>query len=419
MKKQESSEKNQTKVAIIGGGAAGFFAAISAKQHWPLASVCILEKSNKFLAKVKISGGGRCNVTHHCPDIQELAKAYPRGEKQLRKAFHQFSATDTIEWFESRGVPLKTYPDGCIFPLANDSQVIIDSFLKACKQLGVELMLQQTISKIEPLTNGVKLVQNEQEQFYDRVIVCTGGQPKLSNLNWLQELGLDIIEPQPSLFTFNMPKNPICELMGTVVANASAKIEGTKLTGRGSLLITHWGMSGPAILLLSAWGARILAEKNYQFHVLVNWLDDAKEDNLRAQLEQTSQAQAGKKMSNWNPTQLTNRLWLHLLERSEINPDLRWSELGKKGLNRLVNTLLNDRYQVQGKTTFKEEFVTAGGLSLSEIDFQTMRTKKIPQLSFAGEILDIDGITGGYNFQAAWTTGFIAGKYAFDPDKVL
>jgi hypothetical protein len=419
MKKQESSEKNQTKVAIIGGGAAGFFAAISAKQHWPLTSVCILEKSNKFLAKVKISGGGRCNVTHHCPDIQELAKAYPRGEKQLRKAFHQFSATDTIEWFESRGVPLKTYPDGCIFPLANDSQVIIDSFLKACKQLGVELMLQQTISKIEPLTNGVKLVQNEQEQFYDRVIVCTGGQPKLSNLNWLQELGLDIIEPQPSLFTFNMPKNPICELMGTVVANASAKIEGTKLTGRGPLLITHWGMSGPAILLLSAWGARILAEKNYHFHVLVNWLDDAKEDNLRAQLEQTSQAQAGKKMSNWNPTPLTNRLWLHLLERSEINPDLRWSELGKKGLNRLVNTLLNDRYEVQGKTTFKEEFVTAGGLSLSEIDFQTMRTKKLPQLSFAGEILDIDGITGGYNFQAAWTTGFIAGKYAFDPEKAL
>jgi predicted Rossmann fold flavoprotein len=216
-----------------------------------------------------------------------------------------------------------------------------------------------------------------------------------------------------------MPKNPICELMGTVVTNASAKIEGTKLTGRGPLLITHWGMSGPAILLLSAWGARILAEKNYQFHVLVNWLDDAKEDNLRAQLEQTSQAQAGKKMSNWNPTPLTNRLWLHLLERSEINPDLRWSELGKKGLNRLVNTLLNDRYEVQGKTTFKEEFVTAGGLSLSEIDFQTMRTKKLPQLSFAGEILDIDGITGGYNFQAAWTTGFIAGKYAFDPEKVL
>ena len=419
MKKQKSSEKIQTKIAIIGGGAAGFFAAISAKQHWPQASVCILEKSNKFLAKVKISGGGRCNVTHHCTDIQELAKAYPRGEKQLRKAFHQFSATDTIEWFESRGVPLKTYPDGCIFPLANDSQVIIDSFLKACKQLGVELILQQMISKIEPLANGVRLVQNEQEQFYDRVIVCTGGQPKLSNLNWLQELGLDIIEPQPSLFTFNMPKNPICELMGTVVTNASAKIEGTKLTGRGPLLITHWGMSGPAILLLSAWGARILAEKNYQFHVLVNWLDDAKEDNLRAQLEQTSQAQAGKKMSNWNPTPLTNRLWLHLLERGEINPDLRWSELGKKGLNRLVNTLLNDRYEVQGKTTFKEEFVTAGGLSLSEIDFQTMRTKKLPQLSFAGEILDIDGITGGYNFQAAWTTGFIAGKYAFDPEKVV
>lgn len=402
----------QQKVAIIGGGAAGFFAAISAKSHWPNAEVCILEKSNKLLAKVKISGGGRCNVTHACPDIVELSKAYPRGEKQLRKAFHQFSATDTIHWFESRNVPLKTYPDGCIFPQANDSQVIIDLFLKECRTLGIGILLQQNITKISPHSSGVSIINNQKQQEYDRVIICTGGSPKISGLTWLSDLGLDIVEPLPSLFTFNMPQNPICELMGIVVSQASAKIEGTKLVGQGPLLITHWGMSGPAILLLSAWGARILAQNNYHFFVLINWLDTCKDEELRALLNSTAAAHAAKKISNWNPTTLSNRLWLHLLERSDIHPDLRWSELGKKALNRLVNTLLNDRYEVKGKTTFKEEFVTAGGVALSEINFQTMQAKKIPNLSFAGELLDIDGITGGYNFQAAWTTGFIAGKHA-------
>ena len=412
MSAKKNMRAEQQKVAIIGGGAAGFFAAISAKSHWPKAEVCILEKSNKLLAKVKISGGGRCNVTHACPDIVELSKAYPRGEKQLRKAFHQFSATDTIHWFESRNVPLKTYPDGCIFPQANDSQVIIDLFLKECRTLGIGILLQQNITKISPHSSGVTIINNQQQQEYDRVIICTGGSPKISGLTWLSDLGLDIVEPLPSLFTFNMPQNPICELMGIVVSQASAKIEGTKLVGQGPLLITHWGMSGPAILLLSAWGARILAQNNYHFFVLINWLDTCKDEELRALLNSTAAAHAAKKISNWNPTTLSNRLWLHLLERSDIHPDLRWSELGKKALNRLVNTLLNDRYEVKGKTTFKEEFVTAGGVALSEINFQTMQAKKIPNLSFAGELLDIDGITGGYNFQAAWTTGFIAGKHA-------
>ena len=412
MSAKKNMRAEQQKVAIIGGGAAGFFAAISAKSHWPNAEVCILEKSNKLLAKVKISGGGRCNVTHDCPDIVELSKAYPRGEKQLRKAFHQFSATDTIHWFESRNVPLKTYPDGCIFPQANDSQVIIDVFLKECRTLGIGILLQQNITKISPHSSGVTIINNQQQQEYDWVIICTGGSPKISGLTWLSDLGLDIVEPLPSLFTFNMPQNPICELMGIVVSQASAKIEGTKLVGQGPLLITHWGMSGPAILLLSAWGARILAQNNYHFFVLINWLDTCKDEELRALLNSTAAAHAAKKISNWNPTTLSNRLWLHLLERSDIHPDLRWSELGKKALNRLVNTLLNDRYEVKGKTTFKEEFVTAGGVALSEINFQTMQAKKIPNLSFAGELLDIDGITGGYNFQAAWTTGFIAGKHA-------
>jgi len=402
------------KIAIIGGGAAGFFAAIAAKQHWPDASVSLLEKSNKFLSKVKISGGGRCNVTHDSPDINELSKAYPRGSTQLRKAFHQFSATDTVEWFESRDIPLKIYPDGCIFPLANDSQVIIDCFLNTCRQLGVKLQLQQHISNIVVNSENVSIQNNEEIQTYDQVIICAGGHPKRSSLNWLESIGLEMIEPLPSLFTFNMPKNPICELMGTVVPNATVKIEGTKLSGQGPLLITHWGMSGPAVLLLSAWGARLLAEKNYHFHVLVNWLDQKKEETLRQELQHTIAAHSAKKLSNWNPTPLTNRLWNHLLERSEISPDLRWAEIGKKALNKLVNTLLNDRFEVQGKTTFKEEFVTAGGVALSEIDFQTMKSKKFPRLSFAGEVLDIDGITGGFNFQAAWTTGFIAGKYALD-----
>jgi predicted Rossmann fold flavoprotein len=419
MSAKKNMRAEQQKVAIIGGGAAGFFAAISAKSHWPNAEVCILEKSNKLLAKVKISGGGRCNVTHACPDIVELSKAYPRGEKQLRKAFHQFSATDTIHWFESRNVPLKTYPDGCIFPQANDSQVIIDLFLKECRTLGIGILLQQNITKISPHSSGVTIINNQQQQEYDRVIICTGGSPKISGLTWLSDLGLDIVEPLPSLFTFNMPQNPICELMGIVVSQASAKIEGTKLVGQGPLLITHWGMSGPAILLLSAWGARILAQNNYHFFVLINWLDTCKDEELRALLSSTAAAHAAKKISNWNPTTLSNRLWLHLLERSDIHPDLRWSELGKKALNRLVNTLLNDRYEVKGKTTFKEEFVTAGGVALSEINFQTMQAKKIPNLSFAGELLDVDGITGGYNFQAAWTTGFIAGKHAFTQEAVL
>ena len=404
--------KKAQKIAVIGGGAAGFFAAIAAKQHWPKATVCILEKSNKVLSKVKISGGGRCNVTHNCPDISELAKAYPRGGSQLRKAFHQFAANDTISWFESRGIALKTYPDGCIFPVANDSQVIIDCFLKNCQQLGVEIKMQQNITQIQPTANEVVLTINEQLTHFDHVIICTGGQPKKSGLHWLEVLGLAVIDPLPSLFTFNMPKNPICELMGTVVQEASVKIEGSKLSGRGPLLITHWGMSGPAILLLSAWGARLLADKNYDFAILVNWLDQKKEDDLRQELLYTMGTHGAKKLSNWNPTPLTNRLWNHLLLRSEISADQRWAELGKKTINKLVNTLLNDRYVVQGKTTFKEEFVTAGGICLSEIDFQTMKSKKFPTLSFAGELLDIDGITGGYNFQAAWTTGFIAGKHA-------
>ena len=244
----------------------------------------------------------------------------------------------------------------------------------------------------------------------DKVIVTIGGQPKRSGLEWIEKLGHTLIEPVPSLFTFNMPVNPIRELMGNVVENTTVKVEGTKLIGRGPLLVTHWGMSGPAILQLSAWGARVLFEKNYHFAILVNWLDTKKEDALRGELEAIILAHGAKMVGNLNPFPMTSRLWNFLLSKSEIQPEIRWKDLGKKNINKIVNTLLNDRYEVSGKTTFKEEFVTAGGIALAEIDVKSMQSKLVPGLYFAGEVLDIDGITGGFNFQSAWTTGFVAGK---------
>ncbi len=398
------------RIAVIGGGAAGFFAAISCRNHFPDANVSILEKSAKVLSKVKISGGGRCNVTNACFDNKKLSQHYPRGENQLRKSFELFNATDTMDWFESRSIKLKIYPDNCVFPLSNNSQSIIDCFISEAKQLDIKIEFNQRIQRVN-LTEKKFTVETDQNQLeFDRVIVTIGGQPKMSSFNWLADLGHHIIEPVPSLFTFNMPNNPICSLMGNVIDKATVKVEGTKLIGQGPLLITHWGMSGPAILKLSAWGARILNEKKYEFAILVSWLDEMKENELRFDLQKIMIEQGGKMVSNFNPFPLTNRLWVFLLQKSEISSDIRWKDLGKKNINRLVNTLLNDRYEVSGKTTFKEEFVTAGGISLNEVDFKTMESKITKGLYFAGEVLDIDGITGGFNFQAAWTTGFIAGK---------
>ena len=397
-------------IAIIGGGAAGFFAALSAKKHFPNKRVIIFEKSSKVLSKVKISGGGRCNVTNACFDNRKLAASYPRGENNLRKAFEIFNAQSTVDWFESRNVPLKTFPDNCIFPQSNDSQSIIDCLLKESLALGVEIKFNQSITSIEVEQDTFTLFTREDNFSVERVIVTTGGQPKRSGLEWLEKLGHEIIEPVPSLFTFNMPANPIRDLMGNVVEKATVKVEGTKLIGKGPLLVTHWGMSGPAILQLSAWGARVLFEKNYQFAVLVNWLDDEKEVDLHKRLDQIIREHGEKMIGNLNPFPMTSRLWNFLLEKTGIHPEMRWKDLGNKVRNKLVNTLLSDRYEVSGKTTFKEEFVTAGGISLHDVNFKTMESKLVPGMFFAGELLDIDGITGGFNFQAAWTTGFIAGK---------
>lgn len=398
-------------VAVIGGGAAGFFAAISCKQHHPNADVVLLEKSNKILAKVKVSGGGRCNVTNATFSISELSKNYPRGERQLRKAFSQFMTTDTIEWFESRGVKLVTQEDNCIFPEAQDSQVIIDCLLNEVKKLGITIRLHSHIEKIEQVQSGYALtVRKQNELVFNKVIVAIGGQPKLSGLEWLANLGHKIEPPVPSLFTFNMPGDPITSLMGVVVNPASVKIPGTKLQADGPLLVTHWGMSGPAILKLSAWGARILEEKNYVFSVLVNWLHPKTEDEVRRDVVKAIQNLNSKMVKNTNPFGLPNRLWKFLLLKYAIPDDQRWCDIGKKMENKLIQLLFVDEYKVSGKTTFKEEFVTCGGVALEDVNFRTMESKVCAGMYFTGEMLDIDGITGGFNFQSAWTTGFIAGK---------
>jgi len=399
------------KVAIIGGGAAGFFAAIHVKENYPEAQVVIFEKSGKILSKVKISGGGRCNVTNGVKSIKELASAYPRGEQKLKKAFGQFNNNHTMAWFENRNVPLVVQNDNCVFPKSQNSQSIIDCFMQEVTRLQIEIIYKKPIIQITEINGQLSISFKDAEtQLFDKVIIATGGSPNRKNLNWLEELGHEIENPVPSLFTFNMPNEKITELMGIVVKEALVSIQGTKLKSEGPLLITHWGMSGPAILKLSAFGARVLFDKNYEFKVQVSWVNTLNNDLVREELQQIARKNPKKQLSSIKPYQLQTRLWLYLLEKIDLSADKTWQEIGKKNLNKLVNLLTNDTYSVQGKTTFKEEFVTCGGVSLENINIKTMQSNVVNNLYFAGEVLDIDGITGGYNFQAAWTTGYIAAK---------
>ncbi len=397
-------------IAVIGGGAAGFFAAISCKTHHPEAEVTLYEKTDKLLAKVKISGGGRCNVTHACFTVSQLAKYYPRGERYLKKAFSYFSTTDTVKWFESRGVKLKTEEDNRMFPVTDDSQTIINCLLRETEKLGITVEMKQPVMAIEKEEKGFKLTFRDKHIQVDKVIIASGGSPKKEGFDWLEQLGHAIESPVPSLFTFNMPIDPIKTLMGVSVESAAVRIIGTKLKSEGPLLITHWGMSGPAILKLSAWGARILHDLDYKFSILVNWLGNMNEDEARDVFLKERDAHPNKKTGNSGAFKMPGRLWLFLLSKLDIDPEITMERLGKKNMNRLLNLLLNDEYKVEGKTTFKEEFVTCGGVSLSNISVDTMESKVCPGMYFAGEVLDIDGVTGGFNFQAAWTTGFIAGK---------
>ncbi|HZH85846.1 MAG TPA: NAD(P)/FAD-dependent oxidoreductase [Brumimicrobium sp.] len=399
------------KIGIIGGGAAGFFAAIQAKNNHPESTVIILEKSNKLLAKVKVSGGGRCNVTNACTSIADLSKAYPRGGKQLKKLFPQFNTVHIREWFESRGVPLYTQEDQRVFPVSDDSQTIIDCLTKEVDKLGITIKLGTTVQKIESTSEGINVFLDEiNSLFFNKVIVASGGSPKKSGLQWLEDLGHEIMNPVPSLFTFNMPKEKVKSLMGVAVENATTRIQGEKLTGSGPLLITHWGMSGPAVLVLSSFGARLLAERNYQFNLQVNWSNEQNQEILREAIQTIISDHGQKQLQNIRPYGLPSRLWLFLLEKTELSQEQKWDEIGKKGVHKIVEVLSNDIYTVSGKTTFKEEFVTCGGVSLNSVNMKTLESKHVPGLYFAGEVLDIDALTGGYNFQAAWTTGFVAGK---------
>jgi predicted Rossmann fold flavoprotein len=397
------------KLIVIGGGAAGFFCAVNAARLNPSLEVIVVEKSNKLLSKVKVSGGGRCNTTNASFEIQELAKKYPRGQQFLKKAFHYFNTTDTIQWFAERGVELVSEADGRMFPVSNDSQTIINCLLSEADKYGVKVFMQTEIKGIEKKENQFVLSTiNGRELIADDLCIACGGFPKAAMFDWLVKLGHSIETPVPSLFTFNMPGNKICTLMGLSVPLATVKIMGTKLVEQGPLLITHWGMSGPAILKLSAWGARILADKSYQFNIMVNWLSDDTEQSLRDSWHQLRSELAAQKMANKNPFGLPNRLWNYLLHLSEIKEDTRWADLPSKEQNKLIKNLTAGEFVVDGKTTFKEEFVTCGGIKLSEIDPNTMQSKKMTNLFFAGEILDIDGVTGGFNFQNAWTSGWIA-----------
>jgi predicted Rossmann fold flavoprotein len=402
----------QKKLIVIGGGAAGFFCAVNAAANNPHLEVSIIEKTGKLLSKVRVSGGGRCNVTHSCFSISEMIKKYPRGEKFLKQAFHHFFTSDTIKWFENRNVKLKAESDGRMFPITNSSETIIICLLHEANKNAIEILMNREIVSIEKPSD-----ENKTFRLYgkdgsvleaDFVCVACGGFSKPAQYNWLTALGHSFENPVPSLFTFNVPKNPISELMGISVENAQVKINGTKFSQTGPLLITHWGFSGPAVLKLSAFAAKELSKMNYDFTISINWMAAYHENLVLEKLKLVRHELASKKIINKNPFNLPQRLWEYHLKQSGIDPEKRWADLPAKQQNLLAKQLCAQQFYVKGKTTFKEEFVTAGGVKLNEVNPNTMESKLVSGLFFAGEIIDVDGITGGFNFQHAWTSGWIA-----------
>ena len=398
-------------IAIIGGGAAGFFAAINCAAKNPKHSVSIFEKSNKILTKVRISGGGRCNVTHACFDNMRLTEFYPRGRKELRNAFSRFSTTDTVNWFESRGVKLKTEADGRMFPVTDNSETIIQCLLNEAEKLNVKIEMNHALLKIEKTVAGKFHLsfQNEEQLIFDKVIITTGGSSHSSSYDWISALDHTIILPVPSLFTFNIPDSPLKGLEGISSQSVSVVLEGSKLESTGPLLITHWGISGPAVLRLSAFAARWLHENNYSAVCHLNWIPEMNEEKIRDELFSLKENYSNKKLSSISFHGISSRLWQRLCLLSGIEADDKCSEINKTKLNRLVQSCCHLSLRIKGKTTFKEEFVTCGGVSLKDVNMQTMESKKVKGIYFAGEVLDIDGVTGGFNFQSAWTTGFLAG----------
>ena len=402
---------NKKKLVVIGGGAAGFFCAVNAARLQPNIEVIILEKTGKLLSKVKVSGGGRCNVTHGCFSMGDMVKKYPRGEQFLKKAFHHFFTTDTIQWFIDRGIETKTEKDGRMFPSSNSSQTIVDCFLNEAVKYNVQIEINTDVTNLHFQNNKWIITTSfNKEIAADFVCIASGGFMKMANAKWLDLLGHTIAPPVPSLFTFNMPANPITKLMGLSVEHARVKILGEKLETEGPLLVTHWGLSGPAILKMSAYAALILANKNYDFTVVINWLPLYNENSLREKMQLLRFDMATTKIQNKNPFFLPTRLWEYLLLESGIKEGIKWTDLKAKEQNLLIKNLCLQSFQIKGKTTFKEEFVTAGGVNTEEINVNTMESKLQKNLFFAGEVINIDGVTGGFNFQNAWTTGWIAAK---------
>lgn len=401
-------------IVVIGGGAAGFFGAITAAESFPDATVTMLEKTRTVLNKVRISGGGRCNVTHACFDNRQLVKHYPRGEKSLRTLLNQFDAAATVRWFENRGVALKTEADGRMFPATNTAETIVDCLLGTARKLDIDIRTSCGVSALtqQPDHTGWQLTLLDGSTLQaDRVLVATGGYPQLPSYDWLPNQAEPLLSPVPSLFTFNVPDSPLLPLAGVSVPDAGVSIMGTKQEQRGPLLLTHWGFSGPAVLRLSAWAARELADATYRFALRINWVPTLNDNTLRTALQDFRQQNGRKQVSSQNPFGLPVRLWQALVQESGIADEQRWADLPAKPLNRLAARLVNSQFQVVGKSTFKDEFVTCGGIALGSLHPQTLESKAQPGLFFAGEVLDVDGITGGFNFQSAWTTGYVAGQH--------
>ena len=401
-------------IAIIGGGAAGFMAAIMARRTNPSSKVTIFERAQKVLAKVEITGGGRCNVTNSFAAITDMKQAYPRGYMLMKRLMKTFSHEDTFKWFEKHGVPLVTQEDECVFPKAQDSHAIIDCLVRQANELGVTICCRHRLVDIHKMEDGrLKLeFDNSTQRIFYRTIITTGGSPNRRSLHYLERLGHKIEAPIPSLFTFNIKDRTFCDLMGTVVDPVVMAIPGTKLRAQGALLVTHWGVSGPAALKLSSYAARLLAENDYKAPLAISWTGELTRQEVEENLLKLQTANPRKQVATLHPFGLPSRLWLYILSKLDIDAVKPWAEIGRKTLNRMIETLVNDQYTIAGKGAFREEFVTCGGVSLSSVNSKTLESKVCPNLFFAGEVLDIDAITGGFNLQAAWTTGFIAGKSA-------
>jgi predicted Rossmann fold flavoprotein len=404
-------ENNRYELVVIGGGAAGFFGAIQAAEMKKGLHILILEKSTKLLTKVKVSGGGRCNVTHNCFDPIELSHHYPRGKKPLSNIFKNYHATQTVAWFESRGVKLKAEDDGRMFPVTDNSQTIIDCLLNEAHRHKVKIEMGEEVDQIVKGDDEFEVITRSKKKFLaKKILVASGGSPKKETYGWIENLGHKIISPIPSLFTFNDSGNHFKDLMGVSVPSAEVKIAGTKLTQKGPVLITHWGLSGPAVIKLSAWAAEALFKMDYSFTALVSWIGELKEDEVRATLAKHKSTKVKQKVQTNPLFGLPQRLWTRLCELSEINAEKIWGEMPQKNLNKLIEFLIRTPFNIKGKTTFKEEFVTCGGVDLTEVNIDTMESKIVAGIFFAGEVLNIDGETGGFNFQSAWSTGYVAAR---------